>query len=295
MRPTSQRVRLGLTGLLAGRRGFFRVRWAPEGGLPQDLRCAVIEPYGDGDSMFGMNHAYPSEFLLRLSHLAGVCWWRDWSVKWDTVQPQPGAFDFSIPDAQIDRVLDADGQVVVLLPFPSAIWAAELDEEKIAEEAGDNAYLKQRLPTSFKPRRLEDFAAYVRASVEHYGDRTNVYEILNEPLYTSYALPARFGHDIDDYLDLLRTAYETAKAADPDCLVVGGIGAGPDTDWLTQLVERGGGKTVGPVAHAWRHLPAGRLVGRQPPPVHHRRCRADLAATRRRHGSGRQPGPGRCQ
>ncbi|MCK4375491.1 MAG: hypothetical protein KAX19_09185, partial [Candidatus Brocadiae bacterium] len=164
---------LEYAGLLAGRRGFFRVRWEPRDGLPQELRCAVIEPSEEQDSRFGMNHAFCSEFLLRLAHLAGVRWWRDWSVKWETVQPKPDGFDFSIPDAQIDRVLDAEGQVLVLFPFPSALWAATPDQQMLAEAAGDNAYLKQRLPTSLKPDRLEDFAAYIRAGVEHYRDRIN--------------------------------------------------------------------------------------------------------------------------
>ncbi len=225
---------------VAGRQGFFRLRWEAEGGLPQDIRCAVIEPFGDGDSMFGMNHAFPSDFLLRLAHQAGIRWWRDWSIKWETVQPQPGPFDFSVPDAQIDRVLAADGLVQILLPFPSAIWATTVDKEMLDEFAGDNTYLRERLPTSLKPDRLEDWAAYVRASVEHYKGRSRIFEILNEPLYTSYAVPARFGHDVDDYVDLLRVAYQTAKEVDPDCLVMGGIGAGPDTDWLSKLIEKGG-------------------------------------------------------
>lgn len=226
--------------VLAGKRGFFRVRWEPEGGPAQEIRCAVIEPSPEDDSIFGMNHAFPWEFLLRLSHAAGIRWWRDWSVKWQTVQPKPDGFDFSVPDAQIDRVLDADGRVLVLFPFPSAVWAATPDQQKIDAAAGENSYLKERLPTAFKPDRLEDFAAYIRAGVEHYEGRTHEFEILNEALYTDYSLPSRFGYVMADYVDILRTAYAAAKSADPACTVVGGLGGGPDAGWLDEFIEQGG-------------------------------------------------------
>jgi hypothetical protein len=226
--------------VLANRRGFYRLQWQPQDGLAQTLRCAVIEPSTERDSLFGMNHAFSWEFLLRLSHDAGIRWWRDWSVKWNTVQPQPGEFDFRVPDAQIERVLDVQGQVLVLLPFPSAAWATKPDVEKIKSQAGGNDYLRRRLVVAHKPERLEDFAGYVRATVEHYRGRIGVFEILNEPLYTDYAVPAAFGYATPDYIALLRTAWEAAKAADPSCTILGGIAAPPDSKWVKEFIDQGG-------------------------------------------------------
>jgi len=240
--PAGRSAAIECDGVLARNRGFFRVRWEPEGDLAQEMRCAVIEPSAEDDSIFGMNHAFSWEFLLELSHAAGIRWWRDWSVKWQTVQPKPDGFDFRVPDAQIDRVLDVGGRVLVLFPFPSAVWAATPAPEKMDAAAEGNSYLRERLPTAFKPDRLEDFAAYIRAGVEHYGSRIHEFEILNEALYTTYSLPARFGYGMSDYIDILRTAYEAAKAADPDCTVVGGLGGGPSADWLNQFIEQGGMK-----------------------------------------------------
>jgi hypothetical protein len=220
--------------------GFFRLQWQPEQGLAQSIRCALIEPSPEPDSLFGMNHAFSWDFLLELSRQAGVRWWRDWSVKWHTVQPQPGGFDFHVPDAQINRVLDAQGQVLVLLPFPSAPWATRPDVEKIKQRAENNRYLQQRLIVACKPERLEDFAAYVRATVEHYRPRIRAFEILNEPLYTDYAVPAAFGCTTADYVGLLRTAYEAAKAADPTCTVIGGIASPPDSKWVAEFIEQDG-------------------------------------------------------
>jgi len=226
--------------ILAGQRGFFRLQWQPQHGLAQTLRCAVVEPSPEPDSLFGMNHAFSWEFLLRLSHAAGIRWWRDWSVKWHTIQPQPGGFDFHVPDAQIERVLDAQGQVLVLLPFPSAPWATKPDIGKIKTSAGNDRYLQQRLVVACKPQRLEDFAVYVQAAVEHYRGRTRFFEILNEPLYTDYAVPSSFGYTTTDYIALLRTAFETAKAADPACVVIGGIACPPDSKWVDEFIEQDG-------------------------------------------------------
>ena len=233
-------VQIEYSRILAGRHGFYRLQWQPERGLAQVVRCAVIEPSPERDSLFGMNHAFSWEFLLRLSHHAGIRWWRDWSVKWHTIQPQPGDFDFRVPDAQIERVLDVQGQVLVLLPFPSAPWATKPDMEKVKAQAGGDRYLQQRLIVAQKPERLDDFAAYVRASVEHYRGRTRVFEILNEPLYTTYAVPASFGCTTADYIALLRTAWETAKATDPSCTIIGGVAAPPDSKWVNEFIDQGG-------------------------------------------------------
>lgn len=238
--PPKGTTQIEFSRVLPGQRGFYRLQWQPQEGLGQTVRCAVVEPSTERDSLFGMNHAFSWEFLLRLSHDAGLRWWRDWSVKWNTVQPQPGAFDFRVPDAQIERVLDVQGQVLVLLPFPSAAWATKPDMAKVKAQAGDNEYLLRRLVVAYKPERLDDFAAYVRATVKHYSGRINTFEILNEPLYTDYAVPAAFGHTTADYIALLRTAWETAKAVDPSCTIVGGVAAPPDSRWVNDFIDQGG-------------------------------------------------------
>ena len=238
--PAHSPAVLAYDGVMAGRRGFYRLRWQPGNGPAQDVRCALIEPYDQRDSVFGMNHAFSWDFLLELSHRAGVRWWRDWSVKWDTVQPEPDGFDFSVPDAQINRVLDAGGNVLVLLPFPSAVWASTADMEKVKEEAGGSRYLRHRMQVAWKPKSLGRWTDYVRATVNHYKNRIDAYEILNEPLFTTYSVPARFGHSVQDYLDLLRTARQAVTGEDPDCRLVGGTSSPPSAHWLKEFIEQEG-------------------------------------------------------
>lgn len=229
----------------AGRQGFFRVNW-DRGDWEQSLRCAVLEPAPAGlkDSPFGFNHAYPWDFLVGHARDAGVVWWRDWSAKWQTVEPQQGEWDFGIADEQIRRVLQLDCQVEVLLPFPSSSWSTSAREEVIRKAAPLRGYLRSRLQVAFAPQNLEDFANYAAEVVRRYRSEqphaVTHYQILNEPIYTNYALPREFGYALDDYLKLLEVSYRAMKQADPACRVVGGISANPRSSLVGDFVKQGG-------------------------------------------------------
>ena len=139
--------------------------------------------------------------------------------------------------------------MLVLLPYPGAGWSAshypkavEELRQSVQEGKGGSYELRQAIIAA-KPDRLEDFAAYVRATVGHDQGRVAHYEILNEPLYTHYALPNTaqgYAYDVSDYIDVLRTAYQTAKAVDPACTVVGGIACPPEAGWAGRFIEQGG-------------------------------------------------------
>ena len=58
---------------------------------------------------------------MRLAREAGVVWWRDWSAKWQTIEPTKGQFDWTVADGQIGRVLALNSEVEVLLPF-QPLW-----------------------------------------------------------------------------------------------------------------------------------------------------------------------------
>ncbi|MHC4561061.1 MAG: carbohydrate binding domain-containing protein, partial [Planctomycetota bacterium] len=67
------------------RKGFYRLHLSSsnaEGVINHKMRFAIIEPHTNSDSLFGMNHAYPWPHLLDLSKKIGLCWFRDWSLKW---------------------------------------------------------------------------------------------------------------------------------------------------------------------------------------------------------------------
>jgi hypothetical protein len=240
--PPGRRSRLPVsTGVR--QKGFYRLHVqtsAPKGQgaqvvLTRPIRFAIIEPYSNADSLFGMNHGYPWPELLDLSKQIGLCWFRDWSLKWHDVEPEKGTFTFAEADFQINRVLQRRLNVLALLPFPSSNWSSRAG----AEVAATDRYPASRERIAYMPRDLGAFAAYVRKTVQHYGGRLKVWEILNEPIYTSYALPRTKGYQVKDYVALLRVAHRAVKEVDPDALVIGGIAGGPTT-YTEEFIEAGG-------------------------------------------------------
>lgn len=228
--------------LALGKWGFYRISMTPpdKANIAFPLRCAVIKPYRGKDSRWGMNHAYPWQFLLRLAHQAGILWWRDWSVQWRTVQRQPNAnFDFTETDIQIDRVVKEGGKALLLFPFPSAEWNSSGDPVMV-EKVQPIVWRRPVMLLACKPKDEQTFARYVAESVRFYRDRVTAYQIFNEPLYTFYSLPASLGHNLGDYLRLLRLAYQAIKAEQPKAIIVGGIGIWADNRWTKEFVENGG-------------------------------------------------------
>ncbi len=241
--PAGQRVSREFAGLFSGRTGYYRAKWRPTE-APRapavEVRCALMPPYTAADSPFGMNHAYPWSFMLDLAKQAGLTWMRDWSVKWQTVQPRSGLFDFSAPDAQIGRVLDRGLNALVLFPFPSTPWNTRADEEEIRKAASGKKHLIERYRVACAPRDQEAFVRYIDASVAHYGGKIDTYEIFNEPVYTTYALPQRFGYTVADYVDLLHTAYTSIKHRQPDATVIGGIASWVAGSSVRDFIEADG-------------------------------------------------------
>ncbi len=219
-------------------KGFYRLRVdSPDAevALTRPLRFAIVTPYAQPDSLFGMNHAYPWPHLLDLSKQIGLGWFRDWSLKWHDVEPQQGNFQFAEADRQIDRVRERGLKVIGLLPFPSSNWSSSASDDVKPTQANLGNYDR----VAYMPRNLDDFASYVRQTVQHYRGRINVWEILNEPIYTDYALPHTLGYQVTDYVRLLKVAYQAVKEADPNALVIGGI-AGSPTTYTQEFIDAGG-------------------------------------------------------
>jgi len=222
--------------------GFYKISYSVTGKANdlQVLRCAVLRP-AVKDTRFGMNHAYPWAFLLQLAGKAGISWYRDWTVQWRTVQAEAGAnFDFSKTDEQIDRVIKENGKVLVLFPFPSSIWARDMNMDPIIKEMGRPKWEEAHIRVSSKPADEQAFVKYIRESVKHYKNRVNTYQIFNESLYTTYSLPMKMGYKVEDYIHMLELAYKAVKEEQPEAVVVGGLGIWPESKLAKEFVEKGG-------------------------------------------------------
>ena len=240
---------LALNNLLPGKRGFFRADWRSgdsQLAAAASLRCAIIDPLAEDatDSPFGFNHAYPWDFLVRQARQAGILWWRDWSAQWQVVESQQGKFDFTHSDEQINRVRALNCEVEVLLPYPSTEWSTSATPETMARATNTSHYSREQVKLSFAPKDWNDFARYAAEVVTHYSRSSprpvTIYQLLNEPINTLYSLSHQVGYTVDDYVRCVETASRAMKAANPRCLVVGGISDTVDAKLTLEFVKKGG-------------------------------------------------------
>ena len=207
---------------------------------PHNLRLAVIPTYQDSDSRFGMNHAFGWPDMLALCKRAGLCWMRDWSMKWQDVEPQQGQFDYEETDAQVGRLFQQGFHVDEVLPFPSTLWSTtapasvgqnnpwyaihpdapdyETRYDQILAERGSRI---GRL--GYAPRDMKEFQDYVGRTVDRYKDHIHHWQVFNEPLLTGYALPRRAGYSAADYLKYVEAFVEAARRSDSTCTILGGF------------------------------------------------------------------------
>ncbi len=205
-------------------RGFLRLHARMTCGdvvSEKTMRLAVIPPNESTDSRFGVNHAYPWPHLLDLSQKAGLFWVRDWSLKWQQVEPEKDRFTFTETDFQIDRPLEHKLHVLGLLPFPSSNWSSNAP----ADVTGQGGYPQNRARVAYAPRDPGEFENYVARTVSHYKDRVTWWQCFNEPLYTDYSLPRKQGYDGATYAKLVKAFARAARRADPSCRLLAGIGA----------------------------------------------------------------------
>ena len=219
----------------AAKRGFFQVRMSVGGKeQPGSLRFAIIPKYSRTDSIFGINHAYGWPELVEAGKNAGIVWARDWSMAWQNVEPERGRFTFTETDFQVDRARNLGQSVLGLLPFPSSDWSTLAPPP----DPGVDKFKARRIRQSYAARNNDEYQNYVSNCVAHCLGRIQWWHVLNEPLYTDYALSRKHGgYTPADYLKYVRLFHDAAKAANPACKVLAGPGAwvGGDLQEMLQL------------------------------------------------------------
>jgi hypothetical protein len=190
--------------------------------ITPDVRIAIVPKPVNGETVLGMNHAFADQYLIDAARKVGISQYRDWSMKWDQLEPKKGEFDWEAADEQVNRVLDRQSGVIALLPpFPSSEWSSAAP--KTLRATGD---LGDRIRQSWAPSDPSDLARFARLTTVHFKDRVHVWEFLNEPIFTGYSLPGpKYGPA--DYVSLLRTTAQAIRSADPTCRIIGGAAADP--------------------------------------------------------------------
>jgi len=90
---------------------------------------------------------------------------------------------------------------------------------------------------SWAPTNPSDLAAFAGKVAAHYRGKIHVWEFLNEPIFTSYALPGS-RYNAADYVSLLKPTAEAIHRADPGCRIIGG-GASSPTHLTKEMIDAG--------------------------------------------------------
>lgn len=154
------------------------------------------------------------------------------------VCPKEGEYNFVHTDTLVENCKKAGIKIVPILG------------DFLANRPGDHMRPRQAIPdwavereaVSSVPNswardgvlfpKIDVWKDYIRTVVSRYKDDIQTWEILNEPNCWATA---------DEYFVYLKAAYEAAKEADPNCIIVGGGATsdwgGSPASWTTRLLE----------------------------------------------------------
>jgi hypothetical protein len=146
---------------------------------------------------------------LNLVEEAGFRWVKQ-EFAWREIEGSgPGVFDWSNSDRVMDQI-DAYGLNVIARVGVQPEWAGGA------------------FPRVGPPEDYQDFADFLNALVTRYQGRIDAYQIWNEP-----NLAREWGNQPPnpvEYTELLKIAYQTIKAVDPDAYVIS-AGLAPTSRW----------------------------------------------------------------
>lgn len=158
--------------------------------------------------------------LLRLGNGVGF-------FKWKDVEPEPGKFNFSLADFVVDRALQQNYFILgvlgnVLLERFLPQWAVQRSSRCENYRIMGNQGI---LPNS------DDWRRYVANTVRHFKGRIKYWEVLNEANLTTPP---------EDYVKLLKIAFEECRKIDPAIRVVAPNVTGDHGGIMTDFLERFG-------------------------------------------------------
>lgn len=163
------------------------------------------------------NLAQPAARVAEL----GVGWARE-DFAWPRIEPRAGAWDWRVTDEMVAALGAHDVHILGRLGY-SVGWAT-------ADPGDGNSEQSMSMPS------IVAWERYIRATVTRYRDRVDHWEIWNEPDNAPFW---KGTPNPKAYATLLRSAYRTIKAVDPDAVVLNG-GVSPfDTRFLSGLADAG--------------------------------------------------------
>ena len=193
-----------------------------------------VSPRAEQNDDFGVNTHYvtyadrdPSKSIPLARNMG--CKMIRLSMPWPLVEKEKGAY--SVPSA-FDNVYKyaSENNIEILINLNGN-----------SEFYCDDVYQNYDISTGnyFFPQgeaAVKAFGDYVESVVSELKGKVKYYQIWNEFQSTCYNRPTQ----IYRYIALQKEAYERAKKADPDCVIIGGTGFEPILSWTDEYFRQGG-------------------------------------------------------
>ena len=205
-------------GQLAGRHSFIYGRPAGAGADPAGFLYGV-------SAHIEQDTSRDAERQLAAASQIGIGVLR-MGEEWSGVERQPGQFIWNQLDERVELAERYKMQVQMLLAYGNELAASPEARAAAARATAAGEYE----PWQKAVRAAPDDAAwrrYVHTAVEHYRGRVKLWEIWNEPDLSNFFLGST-----DDYIRMLRSAYDEVKRADPESQVMtAGFATVHQHDW----------------------------------------------------------------
>ncbi|MEM8737187.1 MAG: beta-galactosidase [Planctomycetota bacterium] len=169
-----------------------------------------------GDPKVDPDH---QERVIRALSIAGAEVMR-LGMSWLNLEPRPGAFDWSSMDHVYDLMDQYGIAPQLLMAYGGRDWTK--DEATLAEMRADGITFEHWPAPTYSPR-PDLWGQWCAEVARRYGDRTELYEIWNEPDIEHF-----FRGTPEQYVDLLKSGSEAIRAVDDDAVVMTGGFVGPD-------------------------------------------------------------------
>ena len=176
--------------------------------------AAALGPFGIGSCHTNNRSAQDAARWVPQMEVIGLRYYRACATGWSQVEPAPGRFDWKALDEQMDYLVQHQ-----------FVFGGLLN--------GGVRWNTQDKPGTLPVNNLAAWSAYVSAIVQHTKGRIKRWEVWNEP-------PNGTGRDQTpaDYANIVVSAYDAAKSADPACLV--GLAAkSAHVNYLEQVIKAG--------------------------------------------------------
>lgn len=215
-------------------------------GVSSPVAAQTLPPVSERDR-YGVNDDYMVPIdpaSLAAARQAGFSW-VNYTLYWNIVNPAPSTYDWSWPDTEIQRIVDAglvpyvriryaptwatnDSYPTDQVPFFCPANPAHPDCACKAVAAGVQGAVCNDPANNWRTHipSASDFATFVTAAVNRYKDRVRFWGVGDESHN-----PYLWAGTIDDFVShILRPGYDAIKAIDPSLTVVG-----PDEDSAEQM------------------------------------------------------------